>query len=149
MLSAGSYQGIPGMNAQEELMLKIIIGAAWADQQLVPQEITALQGWLERFQLHHNREFLALLQEPIPLHQTEMWLLQYLQGATYEERLRLLGAIGNLIIADRTVTDAEHKLLDDYHALMAAIPPAPDPVLPETVTSFVKQIGKVVKRFLT
>ncbi|MEN9204738.1 MAG: hypothetical protein Q6J68_07030 [Thermostichales cyanobacterium SZTDM-1c_bins_54] len=136
------------MQDQEELMLKVIIGAAWADQDLAPQEITALQGWLERLQQHRNRQLLALLREPIPLQQTETWLLQYLQGATYEERLRLLGAIGNLIIADRRVTDSEHQLLDDYHALMAAIPPAPDPVLPENLRSFVQHIGKTIKKVL-
>ncbi|GAB4210960.1 MAG: hypothetical protein OHK0012_02520 [Synechococcales cyanobacterium] len=138
----------PVANERERLMMKIIIGAAWADQELASTEVTALEHWLERLHGQRDPELITLLREPIPLAQTETWVLSYLQDATYEERLRLLGAIGNLIIADRSVSDLERKLLDDFHAMMAAIPPAPEPLFAEQLPTMIHKVGSAVKQFL-
>ncbi|MBV8887650.1 MAG: TerB family tellurite resistance protein [Chroococcidiopsidaceae cyanobacterium CP_BM_RX_35] len=124
------------------LMLKIVIGSAWIDHHLEPGEVKYLQTLLERYQLAHNPELLALLEKPVFLPQTEQWMVQYLMGATEIERLQLLGAIGKMVIADEIVSPEDHNLLDDYYNLMADIPPKPEvtPTLLKTVGQFVRRV---------
>ena len=119
---------------QHRLTLKILIGSAWVDQSLEPEEIQYLGTLLRRYQLDHDQELLDLLQAPISLEQTERWMIAYLQGTTNEERLKLLADIGRIVIADNVVTDSEHDLLDEYHELMAQIPAHPDVSRPRSTT---------------
>ena len=80
-----------------------------------------------------------MLEKPVPLQQTERWMTEYLYNSTETERQQLLGAIGNLLFSDYQVTDEEHILLDDFHAMMSDIPAHVEP--PELVQS----IGRFVK----
>lgn len=132
---------------QHKLMLKIIIGSAWVDGHLEPTEAQYLQTLLDRYQLTHAPDLLALLEEPVPLSQTELWMVEYLADTTETERQRLLAAIGKLVIADNTVLPQEHALLDDYYALMAEIPARPEkpPTLVETVGKFVRKAARTVR----
>ena len=97
-------------------MVKIIIGSAWVDGRVEPAEVQYLQTLLERCQLTHAPDLLALLEEPVSLRQTERWMAHYLADTTETERQRLLAAIGKLVIADDTVMPQEHILLDDYYS---------------------------------
>ena len=115
---------------QHKLTLKILIGSAWADRQLEPEEIQYLGTLLRRYQLDRDPELLVLLEQPVPLEQTERWMIAYLQNTTNEERLKLLADMGRILIADNVVTGREHDLLDEYHELMARIPAHPDMVRP-------------------
>lgn len=126
---------------QQQLMLKIIIGAAWVDGHLEQAEIEYLQTLLKRYQLTHDPELMALLEKSVPLQQTEIWIVEYLADTTETERQRLLAAIGKLLIIDDSVLPVEHDLLDDYYALMAEIPAQPEqtPTLVATVGKFVRQ----------
>lgn len=134
---------------QHKLMLKIIIGSAWVDGHLEPAEVQYLQTLLDRYQLTHASDLLALLEEPVPLSQTELWMVEYLADTTETEieRQRLLGAIGKVVIADDTVLPQEYALLDDYYALMAEIPARPEetPTLVETVGKFVRKAARTVR----
>lgn len=134
---------------QHKLMLKIIIGSAWVDGHLEPAEVQYLQTLLDRYQLTHASDVLALLEEPVPLSQTELWMVEYLADTTETEieRQRLLGAIGKVVIADDTVLPQEYALLDDYYALMAEIPARPEetPTLVETVGKFVRKAARTVR----
>ena len=134
---------------QHKLMLKIIIGSAWVDGHLEPAEVQYLQTLLDRYQLTHASDVLALLEEPVPLSQTELWMVEYLADTTETEieRQRLLGAIGKLVISDDTVLPQEYSLLDDYYALMAEIPARPEetPTLVETVGKFVRKAARTVR----
>jgi uncharacterized tellurite resistance protein B-like protein len=136
---------------QHQLMLKIVIGSAWVDGHLEPSEVDYLQTLLERYQLTHDAQLLALLEEPVSVRQTESWMVEYLANTTQQERQRLLSAIGKLVIADDTVLPPEHTLLDDYYTLMAQIPAHPEqtPTLVETVGSFVRKAVKAVRDFST
>ena len=126
---------------QQQLMLKIIIGAAWVDGHLEQAEVEYLQTLLKRYQLTHDPELMALLEKSVPLQQTEIWIVEYLADTTETERQRLLAAIGKLLIIDDTVLPVEHDLLDDYYALMAEIPAQPEetPTLVATIGKFVRQ----------
>jgi uncharacterized tellurite resistance protein B-like protein len=136
---------------QHQLMLKIVIGSAWVDGHLQPLEVDYLQTLLERYQLTHDAQLLALLEEPVSVRQTQSWMVEYLANTTQQERQRLLSAIGKLVIADDTVLPPEHTLLDDYYTLMAKIPADPEqtPTLVETVGSFVRKAVKAVRDFST
>ncbi|MEM9155657.1 MAG: TerB family tellurite resistance protein [Cyanobacteria bacterium P01_F01_bin.33] len=126
--------------ARHHLALKIVLGAAWADGHLEPRELDYLQTLRDRYGETHDGELDRLLERPVPVEQTEKWMQQYLRDTTDTERQQLLGQIGNLLFADRKVVDVEHVLLDDYHAMMAAIPANVEP--PEAVS----KIGKVVRK---
>ena len=136
---------------QHKLMLKIVIGSAWVDGHLEPSETRYLQTLLERYHLTRDPELLALLEQPVSLRQTERWMVEYLADTTDEERQRLLAAIGKLVIADDSVLPPEHRLLDDYYALMAEIPAHPQetPTVVKTVGSFVRRALKTLRDLST
>lgn len=133
---------------QHHLMLKILIGSAWADRHLDSPEVVYLGKVLERFQLAQNAELQALLNTPVPLEQTEQWLVAYLQDSPESERLKLLAAIGNLLISDNVVSGVEHDLLDEFHELMAMIPAPPESPSPVTdvAPTLAKQVGQFFRR---
>lgn len=132
---------------QQQLMLKIIVGSAWVDGRIEPAEEQYLQSLLKRYQLTHSPEFSALMATPIPLRQTERWMVEYLADSNDIERQNLLGAIGKMVIADDTVTPQEHTLLDDYYALMAEIPAVPEenPTLIKTLGRFMRQVVRKLR----
>lgn len=131
------------MDKQQDLLLKIVIGAAWVDRHLEPAEVEYLQQLLERYQLHLDSKLQPLLEQPVPLEQTEVWIVEYLKDSTTTERQRLLSAIASMLIADETVSDIEHDLIDEYYELMARIPPHP-----ESSSTIAPTIGRFVKRIL-
>lgn len=135
------------VQSQHKLMLKIVIGSAWLDDRLEPTEVEYLQTLLEHYQLTHAQDLLALLEEPVPLEQTELWMVEYLADTTETERQRLLATIGKLVIADDTVLPQEHTLLDDYYVLMAKIPARPEetPTLVENLGKFVRRVARTVR----
>ncbi|WP_299410770.1 TerB family tellurite resistance protein [Acaryochloris sp. IP29b_bin.148] len=128
---------------QQRLTLQILIGSAWVDHHLSEPEVTYLQQVLERYHLSQDADLQALLQQPVPLQQTERWIVQFLKHTDQEERLKLLAAIGNLLIADDVVSDIEHDLLDEYHDLMAKISNEPN-----YIATLVKNIGHYVNKAL-
>lgn len=81
-------------------------------------------------------------------------MAQYLADANETQRQSLLAAIGKMVIADDTVTQQEHRFLDDYYLLMAKVPPyreqAPrdeqTPKLVKTVGQFVRQVVKKLRQ---
>ncbi len=125
---------------QHRLILQILMGSAWADQTLAPQEISYLKSLLKRYKLSHDAELKGLLETPVSSKQTEKWIITYLRNADEEERMILLAKIGKLLISDDQVSDSEHDLLDQYHDLMARIPNHTDaiPALVKTLGQFVR-----------
>ena len=133
------------------LMLKILIGSAWIDQHLVPAEVNYLNRLLQRYHLEHDPELQVLLRTPIAPAQTEQWLIAYLKDSSDTERLKLLAAIGNLLISDEEVSAIEHDLLDEFHRLLAQIPAHPDPPphITDLAPNIVQQVGKFFRHVLT
>jgi hypothetical protein len=135
----------------QHLMLKILIGSAWMDQHLEPEEVAYLNKVLLRSHLEHNAELQGLLSTPVEPTQTEQWLVTYLRDSPDAERLKLLAAIGNLLIADDEVSDVEHDLLDEFHTLMGRIPsplePLPD--VGEVAPQILKQVGQFFRRVMS
>jgi hypothetical protein len=136
------------IGVQHKLMLKILIGSAWADRHLEPEEIRYLETVLERYQLQNDKELRSLLTTPVSLEQTELWIVSYLKDTPETERLKLLAAIGNLLISDHVVSSVEHDLLDDFHDIMASIPAPAEPAKPveNIAPSIAQQLGKFFRR---
>ncbi len=132
---------------QHRRIIEIVIGSAWADRHLEPGEVAYLQKLLVQYHLDHDRELLALLQTPVSLEQTTQWMVAYLMDSTDTERLQLLAAIGNVLIADNEVSEQDHNLLDEYHNLMAQIPAHSEamPTLIETVGKFFRRVTRSVR----
>jgi hypothetical protein len=136
----------------QRLMLNILIGSAWIDQHLVPEEVTYLHKVLSRFHLEHDVDLQTLLKTPVELSQTEGWLIAYLKDSPDSERLKLLAAIGNLLISDNEVSDIEHDLLDEFHELMASIPSPVEPLsssVGDWAPKILQQIGQFFRRVLS
>ncbi|MGF1600658.1 MAG: TerB family tellurite resistance protein [Thermosynechococcaceae cyanobacterium] len=137
---------------QHRLILQILIGSAWADQHLEPQEVDYLQSLLKRYHLSHDSDLQSLLGTPVSLKQTEQWIIAYLKNAEEEERMILLANIGKVLISDDQVSDSEHDLLDRYYDLMAQVSHRSEaiPNLIKTVGRFVrdsiKTLGEVAER---
>jgi hypothetical protein len=135
---------------QHKLMLKILIGSAWADRHLEPEETRYLETVIERYGLQKDPDLRSLLTTPVSLEKTELWILSYLKDATETERFRLLAAIGNLLIADHVVSSVEHDLLDDFHDLMASVPAQPEverkSTVEELAPGIAQQLGKFFRR---
>ncbi len=127
---------------QQKLLLKIVIGAAWVDRHLEPEEIDYFKQLLTQYDFHLDSELQELLQRPVPVEVTSLEIVQYLKNSTDTERLKLLSAIANMFMADENVSEIEHEVLDEYYELMANIPPIPEasPTLVETVGRFVKKL---------
>lgn len=81
---------------------------------------------------------------PVSLAQTERWIVSYLRHTSDSERLALLAKIGNLLIADQVVSDADHELLDEYHRLMASIPARLE-ASPDLLKGIGTAIGKLLQ----
>lgn len=127
----------------QRLTLQILIGSAWVDHTLSEPEVTYLKQVLDRYHLTQDTELQTLLKEPVTPQQTERWIVEFLRQTNQEERLKLLAAIGNLLIADDVVSEIEHDLLDEYHDLMAKIPDDPN-----HITNLVRNIGSYVNKAL-
>ena len=128
-------------------MTQILIGSAWIDRTLAPEEKSYLQKVLDRYGLGHDQELLDLLAEPTPTADTEQRLVKYFHNSSDEERMRLLADMGKVLMADDEVTDIEHDLLDDYHALMAKIPArssSDEPSITEEIGQAVRQVSSFV-----
>ncbi|MEO0377908.1 MAG: TerB family tellurite resistance protein [Cyanobacteria bacterium P01_A01_bin.17] len=131
---------------QHRLILQILVGSAWADQHLEPQEVSYLQTLLQRYHLSHDSELQSLLEAQVSPEQTERWIIAYLKNADEEERMILLAKIGKILIADDKVSDSEHDLLDRYYELMARTPHHAEaiPKLVNTLGRFVRDSIKTI-----
>lgn len=96
-------------------ILKIIIGAAWIDGVIQPQERTYLRRVAEDFQLADDPEIRPLLTELRPIQPVEcyQWLEEYFgENHTAEEYHQLLEKISGLVYSDNYVDVREAKLIE-------------------------------------
>lgn len=135
----------------QRLMLNILIGSAWIDQHLVPEEVAYLRRVLSKVHMEHDAQLEALLTTPVDPQQTERWLITYLQDSPDSERLKLLAAIGNLLISDNEVSEIEHDLLDEFHDLMASIPAPVEPSSSggDWAPKILQQVGQFFRRVIS
>jgi uncharacterized tellurite resistance protein B-like protein len=101
-------------------LLKILIGVAWIDGQIQPEERDYLHNIVKEKGLENEPEIQPLLYEFRPVKAAECygWVKEYLgEHPTSEACQQLIEAISGLIYSDGTVDTSEAKLLTDLQLL--------------------------------
>ncbi len=133
---------------KQKLLIRIVLGAAWADGKLEPNEISYLHQILSEQALTEDPEIQTFFHEAPSDYQMELWLVQYLSATDVPERLGALAQIANLLMADGVVSSAEHDFLDEIHTLMAQIPPRPENLHKSTTDNLLSSLGKIMRRLV-
>jgi uncharacterized tellurite resistance protein B-like protein len=116
-------------------LLKILIGVAWIDGQIQPEEREYLHRVVKEKGLENEPDIQPLLYEFRPVKPAECyaWVHEYLgDHPTSEACQQLIEAISGLIYSDGTVDTSEAKLLTDLQLLdptQAGHEPGKSPVL--------------------
>jgi uncharacterized membrane protein YebE (DUF533 family) len=100
--------------SQVELLLKILIGAAWLDGKIQPEETEYLQQVVQTQGMGEDTEIQALLQSSVAIKPDECdrWIREYLGNSpTADNYQELLTAVSGLIYSDGEVDTNEAKLL--------------------------------------
>lgn len=101
-------------------LLKILIGVAWIDGQIQPEEREYLHRIVKEKGLENEPEIQPLLYEFRPVKAAECygWVSEYLgDRPTSEACQQLIEAISGLIYSDGMVDSAEAKMLTDLQLL--------------------------------
>jgi uncharacterized tellurite resistance protein B-like protein len=108
-------------------LLKILIGVAWIDGQIQPEEREYLHRIAKEKGLENAPELQPLLHESRPVKAAECygWVHEYLgDQPTAEACQELIESISGLIYSDGTVDTSEAKLLTDLQLLNTTYPPS-------------------------
>jgi hypothetical protein len=106
------------LNAQK--LLKILVGAAWLDGVIKPEERAYLRSMATYYNLTDNAELKPFLSELKPVQPAECykWLKDYVgENPTQEDYQGLLEAISGLIYSDGDIPVQEAKLLNHIQLL--------------------------------
>jgi len=125
-------------------LLKILIGVAWIDGKLQPEERQYLEKTAEKHNLADDPEIRPLLNQlkPVTSEDCYRWLEEYFGGhPTQEEYEKLIEAMSGLIYSDGDVASEEAKLLTDIQQY--------DPVSTSSLDKVLKTVQKLYQRFVT
>ncbi len=112
------------MNQMKQI-LKIVIGAAWIDGIIQPEERAYLRRVAQDFQLADDPEIKPLLSELRPVQPVEcyQWLEEYFgENHSTEEYHQLLEKISGLVYSDGYVDVREAKLIETIQSCDPANP---------------------------
>ena len=111
--------------AQSRLLMKILIGIAWLDGEVQPEERQYLAKVAQTHQLERDTEVEPLLTGTMTVTtaECEQWIQQYLGDRSINDDDGLIEAISGLIYSDGDVAVAEAKLLVDIQSVPSAVPP--------------------------
>lgn len=122
-------------------ILKILIGAAWIDGVIQPEERVYLLGIAQDFHLADDPEIKPLLSELRPIQATEcyQWLEEYFgENRSQEDYLELLEKISGLVYSDGYVDVREAKLIETIQSC--------DPNNPECHNSIVDKLLRKIQK---
>lgn len=129
-------------NKKMKKILKILIGAAWIDGVIQPEERKYLRRVAQDFNLADDPEIQPLLSELKPIQPVEcyQWLEDYLgENHSGEDYLELLEKISGLIYSDGYVDIRETKLIEKMQNL--------DPNQESNKSIFDKLLRKIQKLY--
>lgn len=109
-----------------KMLLKILVGVAWLDGKIQPEERSYLQRIAQEKEVESDREIQPILYElrSIKPEECYQWVQDYLGGHPTPERChQLIEAISALIYTDGTIDNEEAKLLTRLQILESE--PAP------------------------
>jgi uncharacterized membrane protein YebE (DUF533 family) len=132
-------------NPNVKNLIKILIGAAWLDGKIQPEERDYLHRIAKEKGVANEPEIQPLLYEFRPVKPSECyaWVQEYLGANPSKEACyELLEAISGLIYSDGTVDSEEAKLLNEIQML--------DPGnVSQTSNTVVKAIRNVYQRWIS
>jgi uncharacterized tellurite resistance protein B-like protein len=101
--------------SQEQLLVKILIGIAWLDGEIQPEERTYLLKFAQEHQIEHPA-IDELLANSIGQEVCEDWIKLYLNDSSalknsIESQERLLEAVSGIIYSDGDIATAEAQVL--------------------------------------
>jgi hypothetical protein len=111
--------------AQSRLLMKILIGVAWLDGAIQPEERQYLAKVAQTHQLDLDPEIESLLAGQISLAAAdcEHWIQEYLGDRSIHDDDGLIEAISGLIYSDGDVAVDEAKLLVNIQSKPSSPPP--------------------------
>ena len=110
---------------QSRLLMKILIGVAWLDGAIQPEERQYLAKVAQTHQLDLDPEIESLLAGRISLAAAdcEQWIQEYLGDRSIHDDDGLIEAISGLIYSDGDVAIDEAKLLVNIQSVPSSAPP--------------------------
>jgi uncharacterized membrane protein YebE (DUF533 family) len=133
-------------NSNVKNLIKILIGAAWIDGKIQPEEREHLRKIAEEQGLASDPDLKPWLYELRAVQPAEcyLWVSEYLgESPTLEDYQKLIQAISGLIYSDGEVAVEEAKLLSKLQDLSLEKEPT-QPVL----NSILKKIQKIYRRWV-
>lgn len=133
-------------NSHVKNLVKILIGAAWIDGRIQPEERQYLREIAQAKGLANDPEIKPWLYELVPVkpNQCYEWVREYLgDRPSLEECETLIEAISGLIYSDGEVAVEEAKLLTTLEELSKS-----HDVAQPIHTSLLKQIQKLYRRWV-
>jgi hypothetical protein len=111
--------------SQNRLLIKILIGVAWLDDRIQPEERRFLVRVFEAHQLDGDAELLSLLDGKVAVTQAECesWIQEYLGDRSIYDDDRLIEAISAIVYMDGDVANLEAKLLVDLQSEPTTVAP--------------------------
>lgn len=132
-------------NSNVKMLVKILIGAAWIDGKIQPEEREYLRQIAQQKGVANDPEIKTWLYEVVPVQPTECyeWVREYLgDRPTNEECQNLIQAISGLIYSDGDVATEEARLLSNLQDLSS------DNDQGHGINSILKQIQKLYRRWV-
>ena len=133
-------------NSNVKKLVKILVGAAWIDGTIQPEEREYLRQIAQQKGVANDPEIKPWLYELVPVQPTECyeWVREYLgDRPTNEECQNLIQAISGLIYSDGDVATEEARLLSKLQDLSSDNDQGH-----VQVNSILKQIQKLYRRWV-
>jgi len=133
-------------NSNVKSLIKILIGAAWIDGVIQPEERQYLRQIAQANDLANDPEIKPWLYELVPVQPAECynWVKEYLgDRPTSEDYQNLLQAISGLIYSDGEVATEEAKLLSKLQQLSTESESSQT-----GMNSILKQVQKLYRRWI-
>ncbi|WP_373539646.1 TerB family tellurite resistance protein [Chamaesiphon sp.] len=131
--------------SQPRLLMKILIGVAWLDGEIQPQERQYLAKVAQTHHLEQDTQIDSLLTGNLKVTATdcEQWIQDYLGTRSIYDDDLLIEAISGLIYSDGDVATAEAKLLIDIQSEPTAISSPTPPLIAKIQRLYQNWLHKV------
>jgi uncharacterized tellurite resistance protein B-like protein len=112
--------------SQSQLLVKILIGVAWLDGKIEPEERQYLAKVAKAHHLDEDTEIPPLLDgtKQVTATDCQQWIQAYLGDRSIHDDDKLIEAISGLIYSDGDVATAEAQLLIDIQSTPSPAQPA-------------------------
>jgi uncharacterized tellurite resistance protein B-like protein len=117
--------------SQSQLLVKILIGVAWLDGKIEPEERQYLAKVATAHHLDEDTEIHPLLDgtRQVTAAECQQWIQTYLGDRSIHDDEKLIEAISGLIYSDGDVATTEAQLLIDLQSTPSPVQPAEQQLL--------------------